>query len=375
MKNANELTTEHLQDLHDRLVQYETPRTFFLTLFEYLEEYENNPILTPIWKSIVKLGNEEVEPMKKLETKNLADIDLAYQEVKKYVEKNAVTNPLVLDAIRRYDSYKKGELTTSQSPVKAAGGFVTYALLGLLEDKNHDHFPFVQKFGTFTDDKRVKEWTLSPSYYEWEEQENYIERIKLTKVWHSWDKLGFFYNLYKNYETMRKDLYDKKEFMSLLGLNDIFRDLNATISYKEDPKRYLKQFDVVEYKIHLQRVHSFVKRALLTSSEKKLDSKRIPFSFIENSLNINGKEVKFKKDTRKFRFVELLLANPKGFYFSEMTEEIEGSSFDGTKDIKNICYEICRGIQNSLAKIGVTDFIEYDFNHAKINKTYKKTSN
>src|SRR5258708_1263490 len=376
MVNTNESTLEYLESLYNRISKYETPKTFFLSLFEYMEEYENNPILKPIWKSITKLGKKDNAPLKRLEKKILIDIDKAYQEVKQYVEKNSVTNTLAVDAVKRYEAHKNGTVTTSQNRVEALGGYVTYALLALLEDNDHDYFPFVKKFGTFIDNKHVKEWTLSPSYLDWQEQQNYIDRIKLAKVWYSWDQIAYFYNLYKDYEKMRRDYFNKKQFINLLGLNDIFRDLNETISWKKDPKRYLKTFDVGDYQVHFQRVHSYVKRQLQSEQQEKvIEAKYKLFSFIENVLSINGKEVKFKRDTRKFRFIKLLLANPKGIYFGEITEQLEGASIDGTKDVKNICYEMCRGIQNSLAKIGVTDFLEYDYNQAKINKNYKITSN
>ncbi len=246
MVNINESTIDYLQSLYDRISKYETPKTFFLSLFEYLEEYENNPILNPIWKSIVKLGNKDNAPLKRLEKNVLADINRAYQEVKQYVEENALKNTLALHAVESYEAYKNGTLITSQGPVEALGGYVTYALLALLEDNDHDHFPFVKKFGTFIDNKHVKEWNLSASYLDWQEQKNYIDRIKLAKVWYSWDQIAFFYNLYKDYEKMRKEYFNKKQFINLLGLNDIFRDLNETLSWKKDPKRYLKTFNVGE---------------------------------------------------------------------------------------------------------------------------------
>src|SRR5258708_12988041 len=122
MVNTNESTLEYLESLYNRISKYETPKTFFLSLFEYMEEYENNPILKPIWKSITKLGKKDNAPLKRLEKKILIDIDKAYQEVKQYVVKNSVTNTLPFHQVKKYKPHKNGTLTTSQNQVEPLAG-------------------------------------------------------------------------------------------------------------------------------------------------------------------------------------------------------------------------------------------------------------
>jgi len=98
------------------------------------------------------------------------------------------------------------------------------------------------------------------------------------------------------------------------------------------------------------------------------------FSLSENVLVINGKSIKFKKDARTLMLLKMLVKKTKGIYFSEEAKKIEGAIVDVNKDPKDTYYEVCRGIENRLAKIGITDFLEYDFNQAKINPLYKNTS-
>lgn len=98
------------------------------------------------------------------------------------------------------------------------------------------------------------------------------------------------------------------------------------------------------------------------------------FNLIDNVLSINGKRIEFRKDTRKLALLKLLVKKQKGIYYSEVAEKLEGVVTDETKSTKNICYEACRGLENSLAKISITNFLQFDYNQAKINPLYKRAS-
>jgi len=98
------------------------------------------------------------------------------------------------------------------------------------------------------------------------------------------------------------------------------------------------------------------------------------YSLTENVLSVNGKPIKFKRDARTLALLKLLVKKSKGIYFSEEAMKLEGAISDDKKDLKNTYYEVCRGIDNRLAKIGITDFLQYDFNQAKINPRYKNSS-
>ncbi len=98
------------------------------------------------------------------------------------------------------------------------------------------------------------------------------------------------------------------------------------------------------------------------------------FTLTENVLSINGKTIKFKKDARTLVLLKSLVKKSKGIYFSEEAKKLEGAIVDDNKDPKDIYYEVCRGIENRLAKMGITNFLEYDYNQAKINPRYKNLS-
>lgn len=88
------------------------------------------------------------------------------------------------------------------------------------------------------------------------------------------------------------------------------------------------------------------------------------------SLTVNDKEFSYQKDGRVFIFLKKLIKNKKYLYFGEVSEEIDGAV--GIDNPKNTYYEVCRGIENRLAKKGITGFLEYNYNRARINPLYKK---
>ena len=59
--------------------------------------------------------------------------------------------------------------------------------------------------------------------------------------------------------------------------------------------------------------------------------------------------------------LKLLVKKSKGIYYSEEAKKLEGAILDNNKEPKNTYYEVCRGIENRLAKIGITDFLQYDY--------------
>lgn len=94
------------------------------------------------------------------------------------------------------------------------------------------------------------------------------------------------------------------------------------------------------------------------------------FNLVDNVLYVNGKPIRFRKDARTLSLLKLLMKKPKGIYYSEGVKRLEGA-VDNIRNPKNTYYEVCRGIANRLAKIGITDFLQYDYNQAKLNPTYK----
>lgn len=117
--------------------------------------------------------------------------------------------------------------------------------------------------------------------------------------------------------------------------------------------------------------------AKIRSSKPKVNpsQKKTSFRFDKNKgvLTMNKQEVKFAESGRKIPYLELLIKKKTYIYHSEAAEEIEGAS-NTLKNPKSTYYEVCRGIKTRLLASGITDFLEFDYNKARINPLYKKST-
>lgn len=380
--DSYQLLIEKLQSLVDRAMSLDVPKPFFLTLFEYVDTYDKDERLNPVMRAIAKLKENDLK--KENELAELAKVEMrqAYQKLSSSRNNPKFQNiHFFQEGLQHFEAYERenGSIDSSAGPIAGRHGCLLHALISIpIEEPELKEF--VSLFGDKDAQGNIIKWNFAPSYYLWDAEEKYVQRLLPTKVWHSWDKLVSFYSIFRDYEKIRDDKIKKKEIFSTLGLDMVFQELNDIMNYKEDKKRYLREFDVGEYKVHLQRVFNHTREIILAEVVVKNIQKTTntntsyiyTFDDVASILSINGRQVKFKKDTRKLTMLKLLLKKPKGIYYDEVTQELEGASADGLHNPKNTYYEVCRGIYNSLARVGITDFIQYDFNQAKINPLYKK---
>jgi len=366
---------ERLQDIYERAINSKNgPRDFFLILFEYLTIYDEEPLFeTPI-ESIVTKGKEDTKNLNQFADKAIKEMKKVYEEVSSYVKRGKITNLAVVNNLNQFKSLEDGILATSQGPVLGRYGYLAYVLMSLVEDKTKNYIPFTKKYGSVSNEGKIEKWNFSPSYDEWEQENNRLERIQLTKVWYSWDKLALFFKLYRDFEKWQKEILANNKVWDALNLGGMFGEIKDILANKKSERGVYFEFEEGDYRNHLQRVHSYIKQYLADMQETGLPVNRIPYNLVDNLLIINGKEVKLQKDRRKLRLLGLLSETPKGFYYSEVVEQVEGADSSGIKDLKNTYYEVCRGLTNSIARVGITDFLQYDFNQAKINPKYKKSS-
>jgi hypothetical protein len=87
-------------------------------------------------------------------------------------------------------------------------------------------------------------------------------------------------------------------------------------------------------------------------------------------LNIKGSEIEFKVGGRRIPYLNALVNTDDYLYHSDVANELEGA--EQIKDAKNTYYELCRGITTRLSEFGISDFLEYDYNRARINPLYKR---
>lgn len=112
-------------------------------------------------------------------------------------------------------------------------------------------------------------------------------------------------------------------------------------------------------------------RSKISPNEKNVYS----FDKDRGILTVKGKEIPFIDEGRRIPYLDALVNSNEEdsdeyVYHSEVAEELEGAN--QLKDAKNTYYELCRGINARLTKNDIANFLECDYNKARINPLYKK---
>jgi len=240
MVTKRQLLLDRLQAIYDRADTSASSRTFFLSLFEYIEVFDTDQLLDPIHKAIVEIGNEDKKELAELEQKSYVEMRQVYNEIKEYCEQNKITTPHIIANINEFEAYEDGSLTSSQGPVNSRHSYLNYALMTLARDESINHLEFCRKYGTISDEHRIAGWHFSPSFIKWEAEQTKMNRIQFTKVWYGWDKLVLFYSLYRDYEKMQQGNIDNHKIF------DVYRWIQAVKleTYRAGKQYRIKKSDI-----------------------------------------------------------------------------------------------------------------------------------
>jgi len=116
------LLQEKLQGLYNRAVSNDAPRFFFLALYEFLENYEQSPILQPIIKSMVDKGKEDTKTLREYEEKALQEMDEVYKQIKDYIKQNAIVHAGITEHMDTYKAYDENRIQSTAGPVGGRHG-------------------------------------------------------------------------------------------------------------------------------------------------------------------------------------------------------------------------------------------------------------
>ncbi len=360
---------EKLQSIHDRALASASRKLLYLAISEYMDVFDKDLSLKPISKSIISLQKEAYQRMTELEQSAIVEMQATFQQIRDYIDNKGITDPAILDNLNKYKAFENNSIQSSDGPIRGRHSFLTYALMKLVESDNGIHKTFANKYGNLSSDGQMLGWNFSPSFELWNEEVAVMRRIEESKIWFSWNQLVIFYMIFNQKEKIQDQYLKEGRVLDFWGTSEMFREIEDILAGRK-PRAGHHEYDDETYKMHLQRVHMYVKEYCnIRQENESINSNQ--YSLKDNILTINGREIKFQKDKRPLQLLRLLASRRSASYYSELVEEMEGA-VNNMKDSKNSYYETCRGISYSLAKAGITDFLNYDYNQVKINPLYKK---
>lgn len=375
MTTQKQLLLEKLQLIYNRAQAHNAPRSFFVTLHEFMEVYDQSPVFEPLIRKLLTQEKEDTKKLIELEQKTLAEMEEVFKQITRYIEKHKVSILEINEQIERYKAYRNNIIEPSDGQIGGRYGALAYIIMSLKQRKPADHIEFAQQHGELQDDGRILEWEIASTYPLWKEEKQIVERFQITKPWYSWEKLVEFFYFNKNFEKLRKERLKKNHLAAAISLNMTFEEINESTDYKQDRKWYLKTFFVGAYKVHLERIFTATKEFLLAEDENNEQPTDMP-NYDQNKakLTANTKFAVFEKEGFRAKLLAHLTKNRKHIKKKWSWDEIY-QAIEGTEPIDEIAKQYKRKIYyagkaiNSyiLHETGLCDFLEYDTNYVQIN--------
>lgn len=379
--NTN-LWIQNLEAIYQQALTARPTKPFFLAVYDYVNYVLTTDTLAQLSEVFYVHKKADYETAEQYKKDLIEYIDTLIPNLEQY----KTNDPAELDNIKEVLSIKNGTTQVMGDPE----GWLS--IFGAIERICWDAFrndavnePILSIIGVEENDgKKVTKWKALEIHDKYKAELDKMERIKQTRGWHAWEYLRLFYEMFNDYEGMRTDLVTRNRWFEGMNLSYLIEEIKAIMkntTYDQMQVFIYDNYITYLHKAHRQLINEIAQfEAVSKTDEPEVEEKEIknyyPFNFNDETamLEINGKLAKFKKDTRKLALLKLLIKKPKGIYYDEAVDELEGAVTDEAMNTKNIYYEACRGIEISLAKVGITDFLHYDYNQAKINPIYKKTT-
>jgi len=238
---------------------------FFLWLYDYARVFDTENDLSGIYETIQKLRELEYKPINDLKPKTEKEIDKTYKLVSKYVAEKKIDHKVVLKELEEYQMAVAGKYTSSRGHLEDLYDKLSYALMTMAEDGSAEDLRFVQQFGNVSDERRVSDWTFSPSYSKYDLLTTGLKQIQETRIWYSWDKLVIAFKVVDDYRgEVIDDLFAKKKHFDAVSWTGLRSEMRDILNEKQNPNSRPYEFISKDYKYYLTKMHQFAVEYLLS---------------------------------------------------------------------------------------------------------------
>lgn len=365
-----------LQRVYDLALSSTDDFGFYINLINYISYFDHLVELQELIKGyIVKTAETDNLLLKKYEDEIIKEAMVIFAKLNPYLEQNNIETPELKQHIEHIPLLNEDKAFYSNGKMKGIYGNLNRMLYITWEFDNGKHKPFLKQFGKMSKDGTIH-WDIAEKHDKYDEEEARIKRIGLTKIWYHWDKIAFFYNLYIEYEKMRQEWYEKGRFMTVVGINEAYKELSRVLGLedkhtKPEPPYFFIKSDMSnalkQFHFHFLDIAESVKGQKMQNIKSKYSHKR-------KELTIKDKIISFQ-GSKRADLLNLLFKEGRKIYFDEALEHIEGikaSSCDSKKlrGYKKNFINYCDGINSRVADKGFTDFLFSDSNSVSINPLY-----
>ncbi|MGC9602212.1 MAG: hypothetical protein ABSE76_00495 [Minisyncoccia bacterium] len=367
-----------LERYFNSFIGSEDPKQFFMGLKDYLDYGDAVPEFDLITTQVSAMPKELMERYEKQHNEALSKIKEAHKKIAKYVAKNKVEIPVVLNALKQYDSFEQKRSTSS------------WPLAYTLHDELHDaieflyrtpeHKEFAEKFIEFSDPTKAH----ARHYLPIKELDDFLETKKEFERQYENELWGAQQHLYELCKIVREGHAMGKEVIARAQRKEpgaVFDWMNFSVIMSEwmkieegRPERDPVFFKPKEVRPKAQRFHLYVLSRFAAAHAALAEVKQEkPLSFDENEavLWVKNKPFPIRRVSDQYDLLRVIFADPaevgKEWFFDEIAEKVDPArSNERLKKYYNAAYQISK----KLAEKGLPGFFITKRHSARIGSTY-----
>lgn len=360
-----------LNTLYNQTSNSKSGEAFIYNLFNYLEFIINEP-------QLIKEVNNQVSAQEAVDLSNLNQLrETILNESKTLVIqikskiKNNINIPIgVTKAIEDYDNFISGRLKISNDYTINIIEQIRVILANMIDAESTK--PIIDKYAIYDENKVLTKWNWSKKIETFEEQKSKVDRIAPTRIWFSWHSYLFlFHQIFSRYEEIWKEEYKKNGVFAGADVSTVMNEIKAIIDNK--PLRTHYYFSKSDLEHHLAQFHTLLIMPSATETTASTTNKNST-NFDNNTLTINGADIKFKNDSKRALLLKFLFKNKnqhKKWHFEEWLADIDGEGDTTLRNGSTKHYTACDGIQKQVAqKTGITNFLIFNSQEVKLNPTF-----
>lgn len=390
-----EMLKKRLQRIYDLAIAADNEKHFFLWLYDYVRVFEREDEMEGFFEVVKQDRENDFGRIHELEPLAIKEIDKVYKQVTKYVADHKITNEVIKKELGEYEMAKKGEYSSSRGHLEDLYDKLSYALMTMAEDGTVEDLKFAQGFGKVSDERRIVEWTFSPSYTEYDMLKDGLKKIQETRLWYSWDKITLAFRTIDDYKhEVVKELLDTKRHFEAVNWSGLHTEMMGIIDEKNNRTSRAYEFISKDYRYYLAKVQTnsldFVQNSPLVA-QRKSETQSVgtvtaplevkwSLSKDENWVNlvVNTKRYSYRRD---LDYAGILLA---ALDDSEdgcvICEDIYGKMVDAVnpevKYPKRVPYDAGRALNTKLYNdLGVGEFLIPKLYDVRFNDRYTRQVN
>jgi len=301
------------------------------------------------------------------------------KEIESFLKKKNIIN---YAATRKINNFREHKEKHSDDLLLRQASSIIGALTELQQGENISAktIDFVKKFLEIDGNGNISRWKFSPSFYAWREERQRIEKLKGSRIWHSWDVIAEPYLIHNSYDGLVYNLKKDGRELALVMLDDNKKALEYAIKNGFCDKLHTTlQLNPEPFGYHLQELCNFAIEQLITEEEintegTKKKEYRVRYApsvghvIIDNSIVVDFKSGRFRR-----KFLKIKFGRKKPISCLDMYNKIHGTPYRslGQREIKRI-RGIYRGINSRFTDIGKPPLIDVENNMLFISSAYNR---